>query len=366
MESLHLKLRSEVESLYESRPYPPVGYTSPFFQRVRWENRPTLNYRAAYAASYGSTHSIPQTAQTAPRILVAGCGTFEPVVVALANPGANILAVDLSRKSLNKLEWQARARGLKNRIETWAGDFTELPESFGAFDFVISTGVLHHLPDPAAGLRALVSRTSDRGVFRFMVYSYWGRSLLYAAKELALSLGANTPASFRRMIESLPASHPYKIYFHLYSDAKTDTGLTDGFLHPCDQAFTAKELKIFLENAGLEATKFLHGPDGQPEAAEKLGGSSLNRWEKLALLECYGELQSNFIFLARPRGSKESHTANAYEWNQALPKRGPLHSSLAGRALDFDTAKDPASYSPPEVAELMRALYLVPKGEGRA
>ena len=52
MEPLHLQQRSEVESLYEARPYPPVGYWSPFFQRIRWEERPTLNYRAAYSAAY--------------------------------------------------------------------------------------------------------------------------------------------------------------------------------------------------------------------------------------------------------------------------------------------------------------------------
>lgn len=366
MEPLHLKLRSEVESLYEARPYPPVGYWGALFQRIRWEDRPTLNYRAAYAACFGSTSGIAKDRPSAPksRILVAGCGTFEPVVVALANPGAEILAVDLSRESLRRLEWQARIRGLSGRIQTWAGDFEELPAHFGSFDLVIATGVLHHLPDPARGLKALVARTGERGVFRLMVYSYWGRALLYAAKALAKSLGISSPAGFRKLIETLPAGHPYKIYFHLYSDARTDTGLADGYLHPCDQPFTAMGLRGLLDSAGLEAAKFLHRPEGQPAAADRLGPlpAGTGAWERLALLEYFGELQSNFSLLACRKGRAGPAAITGHEWNEALPAKGPLHSSLAGRELSFDTRRDPASYSPGELIELVNALYLLPKG----
>ncbi len=350
MERLHLQLRSEVESLYEARPYPPVGYWSPFFQRIRWEERPTLNYRAAYSASYGSTTDIDGIARGRPRILVAGCGTFEPVVVALANPGAEILAVDLSARSIKRLQWQLRARGLLGRVKTWAGDFQELPASFGSFDFVVATGVLHHLHDPAAGLRSLVSRTGERGVLRLMVYSYWGRSLLYATKQLAASLGIREPAQFRRMIETLPSSHPYKIYFYLYDDARNDTGLADGFLHPCDKPFKALELRELLGSAGLKASKFLHAEDGH----------ALN-WERLALHELYGELEKNFTFFACREGAEANVRANGYRWNEALPSKGRLRSELAGRALEFDTTRDPASYSPEEIRELVRALYLLPE-----
>jgi SAM-dependent methyltransferase len=361
MEPLHLQLRSEVESLYEARPYPPVGYWTPFFQRVRWEERPTLNYRAAYSAAYGST----KDARPRPRILVAGCGTFEPVVVALANPGAEILAVDLSVRSIRRLEWQLRVRGLQGRVKTWAGDFTSLPDSFGHFDFVISTGVLHHLPDPAAGLGRLVSLASEKGVFRFMVYSYWGRCLLYGAKQLASRLGIRTPAQFRRMIEGLPTDHPYRIYFHLYEDARSDTGLADGYLHPCDQPLTAFGLRDLLNSAGLVATKFLHSREGQPEAADRLARlpMDLSSWERLALLEWYGELQRNFTFFACRDGFKEWLRVAGYEWNQALPRNGRLHSSLLGRDLAFDTRRDPGTYSPDEIRDLADALYLLPVGD---
>ncbi len=360
MEPLHLKLRSEVESLYEARPYPPVGFLTPFLQRIRWEERPSLSYRAAYAASYGSTEG----AKAHPKILVAGSGTFEPVVVALANPGAKILAVDLSKASLQKLHWQAKARGLQSRIETWAGDLQDLPQSLGTFDFVVATGVVHHLPDPAAGLSALSSRLNQRGVLRLMIYSKWGRALLYGAKELAKELGIETPSEFRAMIEDLPADHPYRIYFHLYSDARTDTGLADGFLHPCDQPFTALELRTLLDSCGLVATRFLHAPEGQPEAADLLARLpvDLGSWERLALLEAYGELEKNFTFFACRQGWREDPKPTHWEWNPALPKKGPLYSQLAGTALSFDRSADPATYTPSEIKQLADALFLLPGG----
>lgn len=363
MESPQLQLRGEVESLYEARPYPPVGFLTPFLQRVRQEERPTLSYRAAYAASFGSTKG----AKAEPRILVAGCGTFEPVVVALANPGAQILGVDLSAKSLRQLAWQARARGLQSRISTWAGALEHLPETFGSFDFIVATGVLHHLVDPAKGLTALVSRLNEKGTLRLMVYSQWGRSLLYGAKQLAKSLGIADPKGFREMIGNLPAGHPYRIYFHLYEDARTDTGLADGYLHPCDQPFTALGLRNLLDEAGLVATKFLHAPAGQPEAADRLARLpvDLGSWERLALLELYGELEKNFTLFACRNGWRARPKVAGYEWNPALPRKGKLHSELAGRALSFDTRSSPSTYSPEELRELENSLFLLPSGEER-
>lgn len=288
-----MSILEEVSALYEARPYPPLGRIRSLFQGVRKKELPLLNYREGFIASYGET-AIPAER---PRILIAGCGTFEPVAVAMANPEAEILAVDLSARSLKDLEWQLRWRGLSKKVETRQANLETLQ---GEFDYVIATGVIHHLENPLKGLRHLVALTGAQPLFRFMIYSYWGRSLLYQTKEMAQRLGIKDPKSFRKMIAALPDNHPYKIYFHLYSDARTDAGLCDGYLHPCDRAFTALELEDLLRQAGLRATKFLQRPEGQPEAAVQLSpkAATLTDWEKMALLEAYGALEENFIFFA--------------------------------------------------------------------
>jgi SAM-dependent methyltransferase len=288
-----MSILDAVSALYEARPYPPVGRFRSLLQGIRRDNLPLLAYETGYKAAYGDLAGAAER----PRILVAGCGTFEPLVVALANPEAEILAVDLSARSLKELNWQLRWRGLKGRVQTLQGDIEKVS---GKFDYVIATGVIHHLEDPQRGLEKLVSLTGDRAIFRFMIYSRWGRDLLYQTKALAQKLGATDPRSFRRMIDRLPENHPYRIYFHLYSDARTDAGLADGYLHPCDRAFTALELEGLLNLCGLRATKFLHREEGQPMAALRLTPHAeiLGKWQKLALLEAYGQLEENFLFFA--------------------------------------------------------------------
>jgi SAM-dependent methyltransferase len=271
--------------------------------------------------------------------------------------------VDLSGRSLRKLEWNIRLRALGSRIATWKGDVEELPESFGAFDFVVASGLIHHFPDPAKGLHSLTKRAGARGVFRLMVYSKWGRSLLYGAKALAAQLGVRTPAEFRRMIDTLPADHPYRVYFYLYSDARTDSGLADGYLHPCDRPFTALGLKDLLANAGIEASAFLHAPSGQPEAANgfallpEAGGI----WERLQVLEALGELQENFRLFARSTKA-EPVKATSWEWNEALPEKGRLYSHLLGKELTFDTSMPPSAFSEQARSELAKAFFLLPGG----
>src|SRR6202044_1317851 len=52
-----------------------------------------------------------------------------------------------------------------------------------AFDLVVCTGVLHHLPDPDLGLRALRDVLRPNGAMRLMVYARYGRAGIYMMQE---------------------------------------------------------------------------------------------------------------------------------------------------------------------------------------
>ena len=73
--------------------------------------------------------------------------------------------------------FNANEAGLTN-IEFVTGDLLTAPER-GEFDYIDSTGVLHHLPDPQAGFDALARAIAPGGGFGCMVYAPYGRTGVY-------------------------------------------------------------------------------------------------------------------------------------------------------------------------------------------
>lgn len=292
-----------------------------------------LNYEAAVYAAFGST----QFTVAKPRILVAGSGTFEPCVAALANREAEIVALDLSESALKRLRWHLRRHGLARRVELVRGDLLELDASAGRFDYIVATGVLHHLPRPELGLQKLADRLAPNGVMRLMLYSQFGRSQIYRIREFADALEISRPALLRWAIAKLPPDHPLRAHFQLYTDARTDAGLVDGFLHACDRGFDARDCGAFLATAGLVATRFLHPVGSRPQdlfgllegnPALQQRSLALDDWQRLALLDRLRQLETNFNFIAC---RKTDHEANRLHLRSS--SRISLNPTLA-RALD--------------------------------
>ena len=92
------------------------------------------------------------------RVLVAGGGTGDGLIqlahyLQAAGKPHEITYVDLSEASRAVAEARARVRGL-TAITFHTGSLLDAAE-FGQFDYIDCCGVLHHLPDPDAGFRAL-------------------------------------------------------------------------------------------------------------------------------------------------------------------------------------------------------------------
>lgn len=124
-------------------------------------------------------------------VLVAGCGTGQHAFqVARSYPRATVWAVDFSLPSL-AYALQAQERlGIQN-IRFLAGDLlrleeVDLPPQFACIECM---GVLHHLADPLAGLRALRARLAPQGWLRLGLYSRRGRAPMQRARQLAQGYG---------------------------------------------------------------------------------------------------------------------------------------------------------------------------------
>lgn len=198
------------------------------------------------------------------RVLVAGGGTGDGLIQlaqVLTSAGApyEITYIDLSSSSRAVAEARAEARGLGGiRFET--GSLLDAPD-YGEFDYIDSCGVLHHLPDPAAGFGALRAALAPGGGFGFMVYAPYGRSGVYPLQDGFAELFEGVPpqerlAAARRIVDALPSGHPFKTNPNLSDHRASDAGFYDLLLHGQDRAYDVPDLLQVLGDTGWKLASF--------------------------------------------------------------------------------------------------------------
>ena len=64
----------------------------------------------------------------------------------------------------------------------------------GRFDYINSVGVLHHLRDPLAGLKALGQRLAPQGLLHLFLYADAGRWEIHRTQQALELLDAGTGA----------------------------------------------------------------------------------------------------------------------------------------------------------------------------
>ncbi len=198
------------------------------------------------------------------RALIAGGGTGDGLiqlaaVLHQAGKPYEITYVDLSRASRKIAEARAKKRGLEN-IRFLTGSLMDAPD-LGEFDYIDCCGVLHHLPDPGAGFKALHDALAPGGGLGFMVYAPYGRSGVYPLQEAFGALFGGLPPkerlkAARKLMRDLPEGHPFKGNPNLGDHHDSDAGFYDLLLHSQDRAFTVSELMETLTGAGLELSGF--------------------------------------------------------------------------------------------------------------
>lgn len=111
----------------------------------------------------------------------------------------------------------------------------ELPSLRRDFDLVVSTGVLHHMADPAGGIKALAACLRPDGVIGVMLYAKYGRLGVEVMESVFRDLGLRQDnASVRTVKETislLPADHPARSHLKLESNPRHDAVLVDTSLH---------------------------------------------------------------------------------------------------------------------------------------
>jgi SAM-dependent methyltransferase len=190
-------------------------------------------------------------------VLIAGCGTWQAAKYALCHRAARVVAIDVSKTSLDHTNYLKDKYDLNNldvrqlAIESVGENAADLGREF---DHIICTGVLHHLVDPDAGLRALRSVLKRDGAMYLMVYAPYGRTGVYMMQEYCRRLGVGT--SFEEMrdlisvLKLLPPNHPV-LAAQGGSREFNGEALADALLNPRDRSYSVPQLFDFLERGGL-------------------------------------------------------------------------------------------------------------------
>ncbi|GMQ87747.1 MAG: class I SAM-dependent methyltransferase [Gammaproteobacteria bacterium] len=252
----------EVRMQYENYPYPP---RDPEDERKRLipniiDKLPIINHFCFRGTQYFGNSF---------RVLVAGGGTGDSAIFLaeqLKGTNATVTYVDISTASMDIAKKRAEVRGLQN-IEWHLRSLLELPEmDLAPFDYINCIGVLHHLEDPVAGLKALRSVLKEDGAIGLMLYATYGRTPVYQMQDLMRLINTDEPDlqvkvdNTKKVLASLPVNHALKT-----SETDTDdhinfgdVGIYDLFLHSQDRSYTVPEVYEYLKTCNLNPVSFVY------------------------------------------------------------------------------------------------------------
>ena len=196
-------------------------------------------------------------------ILIAGCGANQAAYYAFANPASRVVGIDISGTSLEHGKFLKQKHNLHN-LALYHLNLEETASLERTFDLIVSSGVLHHLPDPGAGLRALRDVLKPHGVMSLMVYGYYPRIGVHMLQEAFRVLGVQQDAAGIEMVKHtlnnvLPRWHHLDSYID--SDRGFDAGLVDTYLHPRERAYTVPEVLQFVRENQLQFQGWLDNLD---------------------------------------------------------------------------------------------------------
>ena len=240
-------------------------------------------------------------------VLVAGCGTWQAAKYALCHPAARVVAIDVSPTSLQHTEALKQKYDMTN-LETRQLSIENVAELDQRFDLIICTGVLHHLVDPDAGLRALRSVLKPEGAMYLMTYAPYGRTGVYMIQDYCRQLGVGTSAEdlndLTAVLRTLPQYHPIVLAFRGAREVPDPVSLTDMLLNPRERAYSVPELFDFLERNEMTLGRWYWqaaylpqcGAISETPHAERL--AALPEREQYAAMELWRGLMTIHSFVA--------------------------------------------------------------------
>jgi len=250
--------REIIRQQWETTPYPELPLeTSPK------NDANSLYLHNLVTPFYLRNHLVLET--QGKLILDVGCGTgYTSLTLAEANPGAKIIGIDMSEKSLDLARQRSRYHGFENS-EFYALAAEELPSLNLQFDYINCDEVLYLLPDPVVGLKAMQAVLKPDGIIRANLHSSLQREFYFRAQKVFAMMGLMDEAPNElevKLLREVMRSLKQDTYLRMIAwkpDFETDDqGVRVNFLMQGDKGFTVKELFAALEAANLEFVSMIN------------------------------------------------------------------------------------------------------------
>lgn len=295
-----------IVSFYERHPYPPPVDDLDDY-RSRWSD-PRLRTAEHHLVFPGRGFREDLD------VLIAGCGTFQAARHAMRWPGGQVVGIDASAASMR------HTAELKQRYELVNLDLHQVPIEQAAaldqqFDLIVCTGVLHHLVDPDAGLRALQSVLRPGGAMLIMVYAPYGRTGVTMMQEYARCLEIGTSqeeiGDLARSLVEIPRDHPLDSLLRNSPDFRKPDALADALLNPRERTYSVPEFLDYVERNGFSFGRWYRQAPYRAECGALATIPHASRLAALAQPEQYAAVE---LF----RGSMSRHSAVIHRDDEPL------------------------------------------------
>ncbi len=338
-----------VQQLYDTYPFPP--------ETLLDEPPPGYNWRWNWPVAYSfCTGQKPKN--QAIRILDAGCGTGVGTdYLVHLNPEAHITAIDLSSGALEVAQERCQRSGA-DRVTFHHLSIYDVGQLEGEFDLINCVGVLHHLPDPIRGIKALASKLAPGGLFHIFVYAELGRwEIQLMQKAIGLlqqnsTLDQPTGETYqegvkigRQIFAALPENNRIlkREKERWAMENHRDASFADMYVHPQEIDYNIDTLFEFIEASGLEFLGFSNVEywnlerllGKQPELMERAKQlSDRQRYRLIELLD--PEVTHYEFFLTRPPLAI-ADWSNDEALKAAYPEISPcLHGWPSTQVFDYN------------------------------
>ena len=199
------------------------------------------------------------------RSLVAGGGTNGGVTYIaeqVNETNSETVYVDFSDTSMKIAQKRAKFRTSLQIV--WVIAWIEnLPHhGLGKFDFITSTGVLHHLKSPQKGLKVLSGLQLANGGAMISMYGKYARSGIYQIQDLMREIRLKKASVKNELKDSkvilsiLPPHHWFRTIKLSDIVSYGDNGIYDLLLHKRDVSFTISSLFEFVFGSGYNVVGF--------------------------------------------------------------------------------------------------------------